>query len=436
MKKFILALSLLVVVIAPLLAVTPVHAAPFDPNHLIDDGIFENINSMTAAQIDAWINISFPGSCISSNNSFVTPDPLGWSPSQNKYLFGGNVTAGQAIHDTAVLYQINPQVILATMQKEQSLVSGGAGCYPNLPDPATATPMTNQCGKGTRNCTLACTHSGGCMNIALGYGCPGYCDAKDEGFSMQLTLGTWLLRFGEQRALGHLTGYVGYESGDENFQYDGPMTPGMRQRSASLPATLFDGSYTTAANESITITTGATAALYNFTPFISGNKSFVNTFQGWFGSTVLGCGPSETMMPQVSSLYNRATYDHFYTPYQCEINVLTYEQGYRNEGYVYNVTPPTTPNAVPVYRLYNPINARHIWTTNLPEAVNLTHNHFVQEGVAYYTSPTTSTIPNYPVFRLFLPSTGDHIWTQSFAAAQSAANNAGYNFEGPAFYSQ
>jgi hypothetical protein len=287
MKKLTRILAVLVLVAAStIFPSVPAHAA-FNKDLLMDDVVFQDSTSMSAATIDSWLN-GFGSGCIRPSSGFRTPDPQGWSPSQNKYLFGGNVTAGQAIYDIAQLYHVNPQVILATLQKEQSIITGGAGCYYNSPDPASATSMTDQCGSGTRMCTVACVYSGGCMNIALGYGCPGYCEAKDEGFSMQLTLGTWLLRFGQQRSQGILTGYVGYESGDEYFTYTGPMTAGTRKRSINSSAIPYDGTWTTAAPEGVAVNigSGATAALYNFTPFTSGNRSFVNNFEGWFGGTV------------------------------------------------------------------------------------------------------------------------------------------------------
>ncbi|HYH36494.1 MAG TPA: hypothetical protein VD706_03275 [Candidatus Saccharimonadales bacterium] len=435
MKKIFMVLLAGFMVATPLMAFTPVSAAEaFSPNRIIDDGIFENYNTMSAEQINTWLNVSYPNGCITPNRGFVTPKPLGWSTSQNKYLFGGNVTAGQAIHDVAVLYHVNPQVILATMQKEQSIPSGSAGCY-NEPNPATATPMTNQCGNGTRNCTLACTHAGGCMNIAMGYGCPGYCDADDLGFSMQLTLGTWLLRFGQQRAYGNLTGYAGYEQGDENFYYSGPMTPGVRKRSASSSPASYDGSYTTAAGEGIAIANGSTATLYNFTPFISGNRSFFNIFTGWFGTTIVGCGLSEPVMPQAVSMYNPRTYDHFYTSYACEANVLGYQQGYTYEGAAFNTTPSTAPGAVPVWRLYNRGTGQHLWTTSQDDINNATRNAGYQvEGVAFYTA--APYYASYIVWRLYNPATYQHVWTGSQASINFMTQRLGFHVEGVGFYSQ
>ena len=278
-----------------------VHAS-FNPNNLMDDGVFENYNSMTTPNsahpwdgIDNWLNNTLGStSCISSSAGFRTPDPHGWSNSAGAYTFGDNVTAGQAIYDTALLYHVNPQVIIATLQKEQSIPTGAKGCHYDRPNPADSSQLyTCTIGGKSTTCTDACptSYGGGCMNIAMSYNCPGSCKASSEGFSLQLTLGTWLLRFGEQRSYGNLTGYVGYEQGDEYFCYYGIMTPGNRARSASATAcggthdnvaNYYDGTGTLADGNSVSLTNGATSTLYNFTPFISGNQSFINTFESWF----------------------------------------------------------------------------------------------------------------------------------------------------------
>lgn len=329
-KKIILVLLVIVTAMAAL--PSPQVLAAFDQNMVISDSNFEDYGSMSAVAIDAFLN-SFPGSCISSSNGFVTPDPQGWSSSQNKYLYGGNVTGGRAIYDVAQLYHVNPKVILSTLQKEQSIPNGGKLCHQNTPDPNapfSATPSPNSTftciinGK-SQPCTYACpdSYGGGCMNIALGYGCPYYCAVANEGFSVQLTLGTWLLRFAEQRAYGKLTGYAGYESGDEGFCYHGIMTPGYRARSASATAcggssdnvaVYYDGTGTLADGNSVSLSNGATSSLYNFTPFISGNNSFFNIYSNWFGSpisvchgdvNVLGVGSGSKLLPYKLSSGNQ-----------------------------------------------------------------------------------------------------------------------------------
>lgn len=309
MKRILLALPALLLFISLFSLSSPAAGAstPFDPNRLIDDFVFENNSTMSASSIDSYLNSNFgTTSCINStanangNPGFRTADPQGWSSSQNKYLFGGNVTAGQAIYSAAQLYHINPQVILTTMQKEQGAVTGASGCHYTTPDSSAplANPDTPTAGKtfhcsiggSTVLCTYACTFSGGCMPIVMGYGCPGYCSVNDEGTSMQLTLGTWLLRFGQERAYGTLTGYAGYEAGDEGFHYSGPVTAGYRKLWSTDTLHYYDGTYTTQDGTSVTVTNGATASLYNFTPFISGNRSFDNTFQGAISDGYLGFG--------------------------------------------------------------------------------------------------------------------------------------------------
>jgi hypothetical protein len=109
-----------------LLSPSSASAFTFNQNHIIDDVVFDNTGTMDAAHIDNFLN-QFPNSCISSNNHFQAPDPTGYSPT-NGFTYGGNVSAGRVIYDAANAYGINPEVIITTLQKEQSLVDGSAGC--------------------------------------------------------------------------------------------------------------------------------------------------------------------------------------------------------------------------------------------------------------------------------------------------------------------
>src|SRR5574338_185778 len=143
-------------------------SAAVNYNRLIDDFVFSNSSKMSAAQIDSFLN-SFPSSCISSSNGFKAPEPIGYTPSGG-FKYGGNVSAGQVIYVASKVYGLNPQVILATLQKEQSLVSGGAGCHTNTPNPSS-TFRCDLYSNGTMyDCTNACPYSGGCVPIAVGYG--------------------------------------------------------------------------------------------------------------------------------------------------------------------------------------------------------------------------------------------------------------------------
>jgi hypothetical protein len=262
-------------------------------NRLIDDTVFSNSGKMNASQIDSFLN-SFPSSCISSSNGFKTAEPIGYTPSGG-FKFGGNVTAGQAIYVASKAYGLNPQVLLATLQKEQSLVSGGAGCHPNTPNPSSTFTCDLYGNGDTYNCTNACPYSGGCVPIAVGYGCPGRCNADQEGFSQQIIRAAWFFKFGQQRSLGNVTwnvqlsnfphgGNVWDNSNDPPYcRRDVPMTQGKRIQCQGDTLISYDG-LRTIDGSSLHMDTGGTAALYWYTPHKSGNANFVNIFSGWFGN--------------------------------------------------------------------------------------------------------------------------------------------------------
>lgn len=303
MIKKILGSSL--VLVAAFFVLTPTSASALAANYnsIIDDAIFDNVESMDASQIDTFLN-SFPSSCISTNSGFSAPDPTGYNPNQG-FLFGGNVSAGTVIYHAAQAYGINPEVLLATLQKEQSLVTGSAGCYPNNPDPtwplaSPNTPTANKTFTCTVNgastaCTYACSYSGGCMNIALGYNCPGYCKAADENFSRQIISASWLLTFDRHRSEGQNNWYVNKpnwdNSDDLGFCYSGyDVTGGPyylcpdQASHANDPYISHGGQYVVDGTV-VTVSNGATAALFDYTPHLHGQDLFVTNFTNWFGST-------------------------------------------------------------------------------------------------------------------------------------------------------
>jgi hypothetical protein len=438
--KFTFIGTLLVLIVFNTLAPKIASASGFNPSDLISDSIFENTAGMSAAQIDSFLN-SFPSSCISGNNGFTTPDPHGFSVTQNQYIFGGNVSAGQAIYDIAQNYHINPQVILTTLQKEQSIPTGGVGCYPNTPNPSSATD--SNCGSARTPCTESCPYSGGCMNIAMSYSCPDMCYAGMESFGDQISGGTWLLRWAEERSYGFLTGYPGYDQGDESYNYGGPMTPGFRQRVAGGPSIYYDGTWTTNDGTNVTITNGATASLYEYTPFANGNQDFVNIFESTFnfGDPLSGsCTANAPQLPYVERYYNARTYDHFYTAYSCDENFLE-NLGYVLEGPVFNDSPCTASYATPVYRYYNPQTGQHMWSTLDETQAQLNADgagYDVEAGVVFCVAQ--AGMPNvYPVVRFYNPKTYQHFWAGSPSASDinTITNLAGYTEnDGTVFWTQ
>lgn len=283
--------TLLLTAVLALSFISHVRADTFNQNNIIDDAVFDNANSMSAAQIDNWLNSNFGStSCISTSHGFGAPDPTGYSASTGQFSYSGNVSAGQVIYDASQAYGINPQVLLATLQKEQSLVTGSSGC--------TVVGDTGAMGYGCPD--SGTTHSypaEGALAAPLFYlnGTPitsvsGTCvnTAAKAGFSQQVIHAAWLLKFGEQRSEGNINWAVikgnWDNSDDPQTCYGGPMTQGTYQRCPSGASAYYDG-YTTIDSTAVHMDDGATAALYWYTPHFSGNQHFFSIFTGWFGST-------------------------------------------------------------------------------------------------------------------------------------------------------
>ncbi len=216
-------------------------SAAFNQSNIIDNSIFDNSQTMTANDIQNFLN-GFPNSCLSNYSS---PYPTGYS------AYGANVSAATVIKRASDLWGINPQVILTTLEKEQSLVSGNVGC------------------------------AGWQYNSAMGMGCPdsGPCPAPQySGFSQQVTKGSWQLMFARERAEG-ITSW----DDDGAITYSGFMTAGYRARVAGGTSAYYDG-YATIDGASVYMSNGATASLYTYTPHFHGNQNFVLIFEKWFGT--------------------------------------------------------------------------------------------------------------------------------------------------------
>jgi hypothetical protein len=302
MKRLYLILLPVLVILGFMLS--PRTAAAFNANNVMDDGVFDNVSSMNAAQIDSWLN-QFPNSCISTNNGFAAPDPTGYSPHPSQFFYSGSpVSAGQIIYDTAQAYSINPQVLLATLQKEESLVDGGAGCASwqytsalgygctdsgtnshnySYPGGGLVTPLYYKNGNPVNSITNSCVNSG-----------------PKAGFSEQLIHAAWLLTFSRHKSEGD-TGWAvvkgNWNNCDDNNTcpsawgipasdacYSGYMIQGTFKRCPTDSNAVFYDGYTTIDGSSTHIDTGATAAFYVYTPHFSGNQSFDNLFQSWFGT--------------------------------------------------------------------------------------------------------------------------------------------------------
>jgi len=238
------------VVCALMLAVIPVSLgspsnkayAAFDPNNLINDPTFIDINAMSAGDIQSFLN---------SQGGFL------------KDFSEGSRSAAQIIYDASHGYgdatgtingivinsstgTVNPRVILVALQKEQGLL--------NMP-----------------------TRNDASLNAAMGYACPdgGGCNSNYAGFTKQVEWGAWQHRYNYERAQGR--GFSDYQVGQTMTFAD------------------FNGSHT------VTFANRATASLYRYTPHVyNGNYNFVTLMESYFPSyhySHAGQNPYPTIPP-------------------------------------------------------------------------------------------------------------------------------------------
>lgn len=253
-------------------------AAPvvgFNPGKIIDDVIFTNSNSMTANQIQSFLNSKVPvcdtwgtqqselggGTRAQWGDAHGSPAPF---VCLKDYTEGGKSSA-QIIFDAANEFTINPQVLIVLLQKEQGLVTD-------------TWPVNSQ------------------YRSATGYGCPdtAACDSQYYGLTNQIR---WAARMFRAIMNNSPNWYTPYVLGNNFIRWN--------------PASSCGGT-------NVTIQNRSTQALYNYTPYqpnqsalnagygmgdscgAYGNRNFYLYFTDWFGST-------QFPQPAGGSLYSQTS---------------------------------------------------------------------------------------------------------------------------------
>lgn len=239
------------------------NAAPvtgFKAGRIMDDAVFTNERSMTASQIQSFLNSKVPdcdkwgekpseyggGTRAQFGASQGYPPPY---TCLKKYSQGGR-SAAQIIYDAARANDINPQVLIVLLQKEQGLVTDDW-------------PWSIQ------------------YRSATGYGCPdtAACDSDYYGFTNQVNRAADMF----QAIMTNRSGwYTPYSLGNNQIYWN--------------PDTGRCGSST------VNIQNRATVALYSYTPYRPnqaaldagygtgnscssyGNRNFYQYYKDWFGS--------------------------------------------------------------------------------------------------------------------------------------------------------
>ena len=230
----------------------------FNPGAIITDPLFYDFGTMSAAKIQSFLNkrvtkcsSKSQAPCLRSYKVSTSNIKAIEGRCDNDIVGKKNQTAAQIIYTVAVACEVNPQVLLVTLQKEQGLVTAKS---------ATALDYRK----------------------AMGYGCPdtSNCDSNYYGFFKQVY---WAAR-----------AYNAYFNFPGSFKQPWQTLPIQYSPNAKC------------GTKNVYIETRATAALYNYTPYTPnaaslanpyktgnscssyGNRNFWLYFNKWFGDTSRG----------------------------------------------------------------------------------------------------------------------------------------------------
>jgi hypothetical protein len=225
-------------------------ATDFQAGNIISDATFANTATMTAAQIQTFLNQKVAtcttGYTCLRNYSQATASRAADSYCK-AYTGSRSETAASIISKVATACGINPQVLLVTLQKEEGLV-------------------------------LSSRPSSGYYTIAMGYGCPdtAACNSLYYGF------------FNQVYSAAHQ--FQVYAKNPTYFRYRAGYTNTIQYNPSASCGTA-----------SVFIQNQATASLYNYTPYTPnqaslsagygsaacgayGNRNFFLYFSDWFGN--------------------------------------------------------------------------------------------------------------------------------------------------------
>ena len=240
-------------------------------DYLMDDSTMRNAYTMTATNILTFLqqknsglaNFTDTYICGYPSDTFFNFNNQAYDCSVAKKDNNGNTyyqtqpqSAALIIAEAAQAYGINPQAILATMQKEQSLVT-------------TPNPVASQ------------------LNFAMGFGCPDSGSCSHSGFFNQIDLGTFQFRLNMELMSGN--SYLGfaassYACGGATRYYSTGLKPGNDVSFKDDKGTVYTH---------FVLPNTSTSSLYCYTPHVfpgsssqyySGSYWFVYYFSQWFGS--------------------------------------------------------------------------------------------------------------------------------------------------------
>ncbi len=276
MKKILQQVLVLVLIISSLpqitLAKDEINPA-FDPNMIISDAAFSDVGTFgSAGGIQKFLEVRKSALANTSPDFLIKlkePDTLTKvgleDPEPNLSRLR---TAAELIYDASKKTGLNPQVILVILEKEQSLITG------KFDDATLQRRLDRALGFG-------CPDYEGCGDIFLGFYRQMY-GTFDSSGSRWLGAATSLMRSFNTEVDGKRVGR-GPGVDAQNRTFGRPVVKTSRKGDTiTFDNTLggFDG---VKANQTVTLSNYATAALYRYTPHVfNGNYNFWRLYHTWF----------------------------------------------------------------------------------------------------------------------------------------------------------
>lgn len=446
-RSFLVSTSLVllfgsVIFALPINEVSAVSGDSWRPGNIIDDAVFFNKNGMSVTEIQSFLNTmnpacdtwgtekselgggtraqygasrGYPAPFVCLKNYMENPNTK-----ENNLLtasgVNGGIGAAQIIKNASDTYNINPKVLLVTIQKESSMVTD-------------SWPLRVQ------------------YDAIMGFDCPdsgpgnsANCNSAYAGFYNQINLAARQFKI--------------YADSPQNYRYKSGQTVNIQ----------FNPNYSCGSTP-VFIENQATAGLYNYTPYqpnqaalnnlyghgdgcsAYGNRNFWRMFNEWFGRTtyLYGSVASKNTLyaslpctvPQfdnnfVGRLYNPDTQDYLYTTLRSE-SCGAIKLGYIWDDVVFKNEPSTNLESTPVYRLR--VGSLHVYTASLSERNQLINNGHIDEGIAFngLKSHSTESLPVYQL-GLLMSSNYSSFMTSAGDEGTYFVTDLGYTSRGIGFY--
>jgi hypothetical protein len=353
------------------------HAAVYDPLNVISYETWRASSSMSAADIQAFLDTQAGPLKSLITTDYVTPGGtsghgMPWKPGEPKK------SAAQIIFDAAQYWNINPRIILATLQKEESLLTLG--------DSANAKRLRKAMGCGVYDNNK-----------------DGVVENQFPGFGNQIFNGARVF---------------------STYEITYHWVPGMT-KTVTVSAT--------GKSKTIVPVNACTFALYVYTPYYP-QVSFWNYYVSYFGDPL-----SPPRLKPVYRFRSRSNGTYYYTASETKRYSLVTKSSktWTSQGVSFTCDTSATANNMPLYQLYNTRTHKYLYTISSgtrDARVAMRPKQWRYDGIVCLVS--TQAAGTAPVYKLEAKSNHQIVLTSSLAAKVklTTGRSATFTYAGTTFY--